>query len=306
MSCLVREPLAASRTNRNRGALFIIDAELGAGVLPEVELGKIAVKVLGIDVLIDADETTLEDRKEALKRVGVHVIAHPFELGMIDELMARDRREFVVRRAIGHETASLRAVTGLSLRDRRPEIELPPKLCHGRAPLAGRVVVEVDTEVKLSREELFEQAHERWKQRAAEVNDMILQVVKAQIIVERFMIALLEAHGRNPKHFFFTAPKIKECKKIDPPEVGQTMWELLSLCSYVRNELVHSLDDEKIKETMDAVRTAYVAATDDEARKQTIREMTDTRMVTDALYHCGSYIVIATDAKVAADKKQKG
>lgn len=61
---------------------------------------------------------------------------------------------------------------------------------------------------------------------------MILTVVKAQIIVEGFMTSLLDAHGRDPKHFFFTAPKIKECKRIDPPEVGQTMWDLLSLCTY--------------------------------------------------------------------------
>jgi hypothetical protein len=33
--------------------------------------------------------------------------------------------------------------------------------------------------------------------------------------------------------------------------------------------------------------------------------MTGTRIVTDAIYHCGSLIVIATDRKVAHDKKQK-
>jgi hypothetical protein len=93
------------------------------------------------------------------------------------------------------------------------------------------------------RETFFEEAHQRFKKEAERIDNMILIVVKAQIIVERFMIGLLEAHGRDPKHFLFTAPKIKECKeKIDPPEVGQPMWELLSLCTHARNELVHSLD----------------------------------------------------------------
>jgi hypothetical protein len=181
-----------------------------------------------------------------------------------------------------------------------------PSACYGSpAQPAGRVVVEAKAEAELSREEFFEQAHERWKEHAVRIDNVILTVVKAQIIVERFMISFLEAHGKDAKHFFFTAPKIKECRRTDPPEVGQTMWDLLTLCTYVRNELVHSLDNEQIKAKMEAVRTAYIAATGSEVQKKSIREMTDTQMVTDAIYHCGSLIVIATDNKVAQDKKQK-
>lgn len=133
---------------------------------------------------------------------------------------------------------------------------------------------------------------------------MILIVVKAQIIVERFMIGLLEAHGRDPKHFLFTAPKIKECKeKIDPPEVGQPMWELLSLCTHVRNELVHSLDTNLVKEKCDKVREAYLAVAESETRKQTIREYDDTQLVTSAIYDCGSLIVVATEGQGGGEKK---
>jgi hypothetical protein len=154
------------------------------------------------------------------------------------------------------------------------------------------------------REKFFEESHQRFKKEAERIDNMVLTVVKAQIIIERFMIELLEAHGRDPKHFLFTAPKIKECKeKIDPPEVGQPMWELLSLCTHVRNELVHNLDTKEIKEKCDKVREAYLAVTDHERRKQGIREMDDTQMVTSAIYDCGSLIVVATEAKAAADKK---
>jgi hypothetical protein len=155
------------------------------------------------------------------------------------------------------------------------------------------------------RELFFEEAHKRFKADLERIDNMILTVVKAQIMVERFMIELLEAHGKDPKHSFFTAQKITECKKIDPPEVGQTMWELLSLCSYVRNELVHSLDNEQLKAKANAVREAYLAVTENERQRQGIRDMTDTQMVTSALYDCGSLIVVATDAKVAADKKKE-
>jgi hypothetical protein len=165
---------------------------------------------------------------------------------------------------------------------------------------ASQLFVEVNQE--LSREELFAQAHERSKKHVERIDNMILTVVKAQIVVEGFMSSFLEAHGRDPKHFFFTAPKIKECKKIDPPEVGQRMWELLSLCTYVRNELVHSLDDEQIKTKMDAVRETYVDVTEGERQKQSIRDMNDIQMVTSALYHCGSLIVVATDRLVQERK----
>ena len=138
-----------------------------------------------------------------------------------------------------------------------------------------------------------------------EFDDMILTVLKAQITVERFMISFLEAHAKDPKHFFFTSQKIKECARIDPPEVGQIMWNLLSLCSRVRNELAHSLDDEQIKLRMDAVRTAYIDATENERQKQSIREMTNSQTVTSALYHCGSLVIIATNNKIAEDRKQK-
>ena len=155
------------------------------------------------------------------------------------------------------------------------------------------------------RKALFEEAHKRFTEQIARIDDMILSVLKAQITVERFMISFLVAHAKDPKRFFFTAQKIKECARIDPPEVGQTMWNLLSLCSHVRNELAHSLDDQQIKLKMDAVRTAYIDATENERQKQSIREMTDTQTVTSALYHCGSLIVIATDNKISEDKKQK-
>jgi hypothetical protein len=155
------------------------------------------------------------------------------------------------------------------------------------------------------RDALFEEAHQRFTERIARIDDMILSVLKAQITVEQSMISFLEAHEKNPKQFFFTSKKIEECSRIDPPEVGNTMWNLLSLCSHVRNELSHSLDDKQIRMKADAVRAAYIAATENERQKQSIREMTDTQMVTSALYHCGSLIIIATDNKIAEEQKQK-
>ncbi|UGY17987.1 hypothetical protein HAP48_0011450 [Bradyrhizobium septentrionale] len=155
-------------------------------------------------------------------------------------------------------------------------------------------------------EKLFEDTHKRAMELVRRTEQMMLSVVKTQVIVEGFMIELLEAYGKDPSHFFYTGKKIEELRdRIDPPEVGRPIWELLSLCSHVRNELVHSLQVDKIKEKSQKVREAYLAMTPEGARKEGIKGMNDTELVTDAIRHCGSYIVIATYAKGAADKKAK-
>jgi hypothetical protein len=154
-------------------------------------------------------------------------------------------------------------------------------------------------------QKLFEETHKRSMELVRRIEHMMLTIVKTQVIIEGFMIGLLEAHGRDPQRYFYTGKKIEELRdKIDPPEVGRPIWELLSLCSHVRNELVHSLNTEKIKEKSDKVREAYLALTPDGPRKQGIKDMDDTNVVADALRHCGGFIVIATDAKIAADKKK--
>ena len=171
----------------------------------------------------------------------------------------------------------------------------------------AKEIWELEEREPTERELLFAESRKRFDENLKRVDDMILKVVKAQILVERFMIGLLEAHGRDPKHFFQTGPKITECRdKIDPPEVGRPIWRLFELCTHVRNELVHSLDDALVKEKSHLVREAYLAVTDSEVQKQSIRDMNDTQVVTSAMSHCGTLIMIAVDAKKASDKKQKG
>lgn len=154
------------------------------------------------------------------------------------------------------------------------------------------------------REKLFEETHKKSMERVARIDDMMQAVVKAQVTVEGSLIEMLEAYGKDPAHYFFTSKKVKALRDIDPPGVGRPMWDLLLQASYVRNELVHSLNEAKIKEESDKTREAYLEITQNERQKQSIRDMTDTQMVTSAIYHCGSHIVVATE-KLGADKKAK-
>jgi hypothetical protein len=93
---LIRQPLSSEALEREIGALFIVDAKLGASVLAKIELGKIPVKMLAIYVLVDANKTAFEDRKEALKGIGMNIAALPFKFGVIDGFMAGDRRREAV------------------------------------------------------------------------------------------------------------------------------------------------------------------------------------------------------------------
>lgn len=106
-SCFVRQPLTFGALESDFGALLIVDAKLDAGILAEVELSQIPIEMLLIDVLVDADDPTLEHGKEAFKGVGVHVAARPFKLGMIHALVLGKAAQLVMLRHVGHQPAIL-------------------------------------------------------------------------------------------------------------------------------------------------------------------------------------------------------
>ncbi|NYG47934.1 hypothetical protein GGD67_005417 [Bradyrhizobium sp. IAR9] len=116
------------------------------------------------------------------------------------------------------------------------------------------------------------------------------------------MISILDARGKDPKHYYYTSDKIKECKKIEPPIVGKEIWDLFEKCCKVRNELVHSLDEALVKEKSDIVREAYLALTESEVHKQSIRDMNDMQLVTSAFYYCGMNLILADDNKAASSE----
>ena len=59
----------ARALDRSFGALVIGPAKLGAAVVAEIELGKVAVKVRFAAMLIDADHAALEHGEHVLNRV---------------------------------------------------------------------------------------------------------------------------------------------------------------------------------------------------------------------------------------------
>jgi hypothetical protein len=78
------------------------DKALIAGVVAEIKLSQIALQMLLIDVLMVANHTALEDRKETFKRIGVDIATNAFAIAVINALEGLRRHSVtIVPRAIG-------------------------------------------------------------------------------------------------------------------------------------------------------------------------------------------------------------
>lgn len=59
-SLLIGEPFASGAVDQLFGALEVADAKLGAAIVAEIELRKVAVQVSLTAMLVDADHAALE------------------------------------------------------------------------------------------------------------------------------------------------------------------------------------------------------------------------------------------------------
>lgn len=77
-SCFIGQSLADDALDRKVSAGMIVNPELFAVGVPKIELGKVAVQMRFADMEVAADDAALEDRKEALDRIGMERAAHIF------------------------------------------------------------------------------------------------------------------------------------------------------------------------------------------------------------------------------------
>jgi hypothetical protein len=105
MSCLVRQTLAFDASQRDLGAVRIVIAKLGAGVLAEIEFGQVAVKVLVIDVLVHADNAAFEHTEKAFQRIGVNVAPRPLEFVVVNGFVRCKALEFEILAHVGNQAA---------------------------------------------------------------------------------------------------------------------------------------------------------------------------------------------------------
>ena len=86
------QPLAFEALHSDFSALRVIDSELCTSVHAEIELGQIAIKMLLVHMLIDADHASLEDGEKTFQGIGMHIAARPLILGMVNRFVLRFRR----------------------------------------------------------------------------------------------------------------------------------------------------------------------------------------------------------------------
>jgi hypothetical protein len=80
----IGEPLANYPAQRQFSPLGIIHAERNSVIVPEIELGEVAMQVFLADMLIDAVDPAFEDREVSLGGIGGCIAAHVFLLRVVD------------------------------------------------------------------------------------------------------------------------------------------------------------------------------------------------------------------------------
>jgi len=107
-SCFVSQSLAGEAFDRKIGAGLIVNPKLLAVGVPEIELGQIPVQVLLAHVEVAADDSALQDRKEAFDRVSGERPAHVFVGTVVDGFVAEVRSHApIVPRFVGAEDRSV-------------------------------------------------------------------------------------------------------------------------------------------------------------------------------------------------------
>jgi hypothetical protein len=86
-SCFISQALADNALDREVGAGRVIDPKLFTVGIAEIKLRKVAVKVRFTHMEVAADDPALQDRKEALDRIGVERAAHIFFGTVVDDFM---------------------------------------------------------------------------------------------------------------------------------------------------------------------------------------------------------------------------
>ena len=84
----IGQPLSDDAADYALGALDIIDAQRDSVVVPEIELGEVAMQVRRRDVLIGAVDPALQDREVSFDRIGVRIAAHVFISRVVYGLVA--------------------------------------------------------------------------------------------------------------------------------------------------------------------------------------------------------------------------
>jgi hypothetical protein len=161
--------------------------------------------------------------------------------------------------------------------------------------------VEANAEPKLSREELFEQAHKDAMARVEQYEERIVTVLKAHLAAEQSLNYLLTVAQRRKRGRSF-AGKMNVARGLFVKEMSEQLWEVLNVGNDLRNAIAHGDKQGTIAAKVVELRKAFIAANTPQQKKY-IEEMTEKQMILSAFNHCSSHITMAADR---IDRQKKG
>jgi hypothetical protein len=163
--------------------------------------------------------------------------------------------------------------------------------CPQSPESAGREHAVKTDDPRLDLKKLFE--------RIQKINDLMLTVLKSHLILEQFINEFLDASGGKYDELTF-AEKAKLCETLNPAEIDQPIWIVVTAANKLRNKIAHTLDQTQIQSKMDELRTAYLAALTP-AQVKEAEKLDNVRTAHSACALCGAYLVVATQAREKAN-----
>ena len=137
--------------------------------------------------------------------------------------------------------------------------------------------------------------------RIKRMDELLLTIVKNHIGLEQFMSEFLDASGENPEDMS-SFDKIEACEEQNPQEIEPAVWEVFYAANQLRNKIAHTFDEAKVKQKLDALRAAYIAALNNPVQVEAAKKLTDAQLAAEAMAFCGAYLVVATERVKAAKK----
>jgi hypothetical protein len=145
----------------------------------------------------------------------------------------------------------------------------------------------------VSREELYEQAHQRMTERIEQYEVRIVTVLRAHLAAEQSLNYLLTVARRRKRGRNF-AGKMYVAKGLFVKEMTEELWEVLKVGNDLRNAIGHGDKQGMIENKIVELRKAYINANTPQQKKY-IEGMTEKQMIIMAFSHCSSHITVAAD-----------
>lgn len=141
--------------------------------------------------------------------------------------------------------------------------------------------------------ELLGEAFEEFAEHVGTLDELTLMVLRGHLVLEQTLDQILEQFAFNFEWLdeanlrFYQ--KVQAARAFSLDEAENDVWDLILKINSLRNQLAHSLEPEKRKAKVSAVKDAYFGMYDEEREEE--RKHPDHLIVTYAIALCNGFLV---------------